>query len=78
MKLNMGPLDRKIRILAVAPALLVAGLLLGPGGVLAVILYVLAVVMVATSLVGSCPVYTILGIKTCRQAPVATESSAAR
>jgi hypothetical protein len=72
--INMGSIDRKIRIFAVAPALVVAGLLIGPGGVVAVILYVLAGVMVATSLVGSCPLYSVFGIKTC---PADTTSASA-
>ena len=49
----------------VAPALVVVGIVIGPGGVLPVVLYALAAVMVGTSLVGSCPLYTLLGVKTC-------------
>ena len=65
MKLNMGTLDRRLRLFLVAPALVVVGIVVGPGGVLPVVLYALAAVMVGTSLVGFCPLYTLLGIKTC-------------
>lgn len=78
MKLNMGPLDRKIRTFAVAPALVIVGVLLGPGGLLSVILYALAGVMVATSAVGSCPLYAVFGIKTCPVALASTESNTVR
>lgn len=69
MKLNMGTLDRRLRLFLVAPALIVIGVLLGPGAILSIVLYALAGVMVATSLVGNCPLYTILGIKTCPTSP---------
>jgi len=65
MKLNMGTLDRRLRLFLVAPALIIIGVLTGPGGLLATGLYAVAAVMIATSLVGSCPLYTLLGIKTC-------------
>ncbi len=74
MKLNMGTLDRRLRLFLVAPALILAGVLIGPGGILAIVLYVLAGVMVATSLAGSCPLYTLLGIRTC---PISSEHTPA-
>lgn len=65
MKTNMGTLDRRLRLFLVAPALVVAGIVVGPLGVVPVILYAVAGVMAATSLAGSCPLYTVLGIRTC-------------
>ncbi len=65
MKQNMGSADRKFRALLVAPVLVVAGLLVGPGGWLPLVLYGLAVVMWATAAVGSCPLYSIFGLRTC-------------
>ena len=64
MKQNMGIVDRVIRIaLAVVVAILYfTGKI---SGVLAIILGVVAVVFVLTSLMGNCPAYTLLGIKTC-------------
>ena len=64
MKINMGSADRKLRAFVVAPVLVVAGLLLGPAGWLAIVLYVLAGVMLATSAVSFCPLYALLGLCT--------------
>ncbi|MCA9838028.1 MAG: DUF2892 domain-containing protein [Trueperaceae bacterium] len=64
MKLNEGKLDRIIRF--------VLGLLLivlwpfgFTQGTFAVVLAVVGAVLVATSLAGFCPLYAVLGIKTC-------------
>ncbi len=62
---NMGSIDRKIRTFAVAPLLVIIGILTGPGGWLSIVLYVLAVVMVATSAISFCPLYAPFGIRTC-------------
>jgi len=63
MKKNMGAADRLIRILI---AVVIAFLYFTDriGGVLAIILGVIAVVFLLTSLVGSCPGYFPLGIST--------------
>ena len=67
MKTNIGNTDKLIRLLL---ALLVAllyffGLI---SGTLAIILGILAVVLVVTSMVRFCGLYTILGINTCKTA----------
>ncbi|MCX2740931.1 YgaP family membrane protein [Pontibacter anaerobius] len=64
MKKNMGNTDRIIRlILAVLVAVLYfTGTLTGTVGIL---LLVFAGVFVLTSLVGFCPLYTLIGIDTC-------------
>ncbi|NMM35466.1 MAG: DUF2892 domain-containing protein [Phycicoccus sp.] len=41
-----------------------AGLLVGPAGWLAIVLYLLAAVMLATAAVGSCPLYMLFGFGT--------------
>ena len=64
MKINMGSADRKLRAFVVAPVLVVAGLLVGPAGWLAIVLYVLAVVMLVTSAVTFCPLYALFGLST--------------
>jgi Protein of unknown function (DUF2892) len=69
---NMGSADRKLRAFILAPALVVAGVLTGPAGVLAIVLYALAGVMLATSAVGSCPLYSVLGLRTCPLQKVST------
>ncbi|MHB1474358.1 MAG: YgaP family membrane protein [Dermatophilaceae bacterium] len=63
--MNMGSADRKLRAFVVAPVLVVAGVLFGPAGWLAIVLYILAGVMLATSAAGSCPLYTLFGLRTC-------------
>lgn len=78
MKLNMGTLDRRLRLFLIAPALVVAGILIGPGGILAIVLYVLAGVMVATSLAGSCPLYTLFGLRTCPASSSAARTGSAK
>ena len=75
MKMNMGPADRKLRAFVVAPVLIVVGLLVSPAGWLAIVLYALAGVMLATSAVGSCPLYTLFGLRTCPLQKVTTPAS---
>jgi hypothetical protein len=67
MKKNMSRLDRIIRI---AFAVLVAVLYFANviSGTWAVILGILAVVLLVTSLVGTCPMYALLGISTQKKA----------
>lgn len=64
MKLNMGTLDRRLRLFFAAPVLVIVGIVVGPAGFVPILLYVLAAVMVATSLAGSCPLYTLFGLRT--------------
>ena len=64
MKINMGSADRKLRAFVVAPLLIVAGILAGAGGWLAIVLYALAGVMLATSAVSFCPLYAVFGFRT--------------
>lgn len=63
MKKNMGTIDRVIRVIV---ALVVGYLILSNSitGVLAIILGVLAVVFLATSAMGSCPLYIPLKLDT--------------
>jgi Protein of unknown function (DUF2892) len=64
VKINVGSADRKLRAFVVAPVLVVAGLLVGPAGWLAIVLYALAAVMLATAVVSFCPLYALLGLRT--------------
>ncbi len=75
VKHNMGSADRIIRTFVVAPLLVVVGVLVGPTAWLSWLLYLLAVVMVATSAVSFCPLYTLFGIRTCRAADVESHPS---
>lgn len=60
----MGNADKTVRILLalLAAYLYYAGIVTGTLGI---VLIVIAVVFVLTSLLGFCPLYTVLGINTC-------------
>lgn len=64
MKKNMGTADRVIRIIIAA---LFAYLYFGGvvTGTLGLILVILGAVFVLTSLIGFCPLYTLVGLNTC-------------
>lgn len=64
MTRNMGTADRLVRAFLVAPVALVAALGVGVGSVGGIILVAVAAVMLATSAVGFCPLYALLGIHT--------------
>ncbi len=67
MKMNMGLADRIIRIvIAAAVAVLITFNQLSTAA--AVVLGILAVVFLATGIVGTCPLYMLLGISTKRKA----------
>ena len=61
---NMGTLDRGARAFLVAPAAIVAALILGAGTVAGIVLFVAAGIMLATAATGYCPTYSLLGIST--------------
>lgn len=66
MSLNMGKLDR-IGRLAIAAALLVLTLVMGLiTGVWFWIALAAAAIFTLTALMGNCPIYSIIGLKTCR------------
>ena len=60
---NMGNLDRLLR-LALVVAVALAWLAGAIGGTLAMVLGVVALVLLATSLISFCPLYRILGMST--------------
>lgn len=64
MKKNMGTADRMIRLIVAAG---IAGLYFTNiiSGTWGIVLMVLAGVFVLTSLVGSCPLYSLVGLNTC-------------
>jgi fatty acid desaturase len=64
MKKNMGSADRIIRVLiaAVFAYLYFGGVVTGTWGL---ILLIAGIVFVLTSLVGFCPLYTLVGMNTC-------------
>lgn len=66
MKINMGGADRYIRVLLaiIFIALYFTNTVTGPVGIT---LFVLAIIFLATSTIGSCPLYTLLHINTRRK-----------
>jgi hypothetical protein len=66
MKKNMGNTDRIIRVIlaAVFGWLYYSGIVTGTWGI---VLLVLAAIFVLTSLVSFCPIYTLFGLKTCKE-----------
>ncbi|MBA3864439.1 MAG: DUF2892 domain-containing protein [Erythrobacter sp.] len=64
MRKNVGNIDRALRLIAavIAIALAVMGVLTGTAAIVA---YVVAGVLVLTSLVSFCPLYRLLGLRTC-------------
>lgn len=65
MRKNMGKTDRLLRAFVVASLAVLGAFLVGPGSVLGIVLFAVAAIMLGTSAVGSCPIYAVLGIKTC-------------
>ncbi len=65
MKNNMGNTDRIIRVLVAA---VIAVLFINNAitGIFAYTLLAVGAIFLLTSLVGSCPLYSLLGINTCR------------
>ena len=63
LKKNMGTADRAVRLI-VAALLLVAYFTMNLGG-LGWLALLVAVIFFATSLVSSCPLYSIFGFSTC-------------
>ena len=70
MKQNVSTMDRFLRALfaVVVGILYLTGVI---SGTIASLLGLVAVVLLATSIVGMCPIYSVLKISTKKQAPVA-------
>ena len=68
MEHNMGKSDRLARGLLVAPLAVILATVVGAGSVLGVVLLVVAVIMALTAVVGMCPLYSVIGISTQRNA----------
>lgn len=66
MTRNMGSIDRLLRAIVVAPLLVLAAVLAGTTTVGGIVALVGAVVMLATAAAGTCPLYLLFGVDTCR------------
>ncbi|WP_420858785.1 YgaP family membrane protein [Marivivens marinus] len=62
LKKNEGNIDRILRV--VLGAALIAGYFMNSDGAYSW-LYLLGIIPLVTGLIGSCPLYTVLGISTC-------------
>ena len=71
MSKNMSNLDRRLRAYLLTPAAVLAGILVGPGTVGAIVLYAVAAILLATGVVGHCPLYALLRFDGRRQHPSA-------
>jgi len=66
MKKNMGFTDKIVRIV-IAISVIILYLMNWISGTLASVLLVFSVIFIVTSFIGFCPLYTILGINTCKK-----------
>ena len=66
MKKNMGNIDKVVRtVVAVVAILLLATGNVAISSVLGIILAAVAAIFLLTSIVGVCPLYSIVGLSTC-------------
>jgi hypothetical protein len=70
MTVNMSTLDRRLRAFVVTPLLVLVAFLFGAGTMLGIVLFALAAVMLATSAVGFCPLYTLFRFNTRGRKPL--------
>ena len=64
----MGKSDRLVRVLLVAPLAVILAIVVGAGSVLGIVLLAVAAIMALTAVVGMCPLYSVIGISTQRNA----------
>ena len=65
MKKNLGSTDKVIRYILAIVALFI-GFLSGVSGFLQGVFISVALILIGTSLVSFCPLYAIVGLKTCK------------
>ena len=70
MSRNMSNLDRRLRTFVVAPVAIVIAILVGAGSIAGILLFAVAAIMLATSAIGFCPLYTLLHIDTRGRKPL--------
>jgi Protein of unknown function (DUF2892) len=70
MARNMSNLDRGLRSFVVAPIAIVVAVLIGAGSIGGIVLFALAAIMLATSAVGFCPLYTLFHLNTRGRTPL--------
>ena len=70
MSRNMSTLDRRLRAFLVAPLAVVIAVLVGAGSIAGIVLFAVAAIMLATSAIGFCPLYTLLHVDTRGRKPL--------
>ncbi len=70
MSKNMSNLDRGLRAFLVAPIAIVVAFVVGAGSILGIVLLAIAAIMLATSAIGYCPLYTLLHLNTRGRKPL--------
>jgi hypothetical protein len=70
MNRNMNNLDRALRSFLIAPAAVAVVLAVGGGSIAGLVLLVVAAMMLATSAIGFCPLYTLLRLNTRGRTPL--------
>jgi uncharacterized membrane protein len=70
MSRNMSNLDRGLRSFVIAPVAIVIAVLIGAGSIGGVVLFALAAIMLATSAVGFCPLYTLFHLDSRGRTPL--------
>lgn len=65
MKLNVGSIDRIIRVV-IAVAAAAGAFAVGFTSPIGIVLLVVAAIMAATAAIGFCPLYRLFGMNTCR------------
>ena len=70
MSKNMSNLDRGLRAFVVAPLAIVLAFVVGAGSIFGIVLFAIAAIMLATSAIGYCPLYTLLHLNTRGRKPL--------
>jgi Protein of unknown function (DUF2892) len=70
MSRNMSNLDRGLRSFLIAPVAIVLAVVVGAGSIGGILLFALAAIMLGTSAVGFCPLYTLLHLDTRGRTPL--------
>lgn len=67
MSVNMGKIDRGLRLVIAAVLVWLAfGSAVAAAGLLHWLALIVAAVMVLTAVIGNCPLYSLIGLKTCK------------
>jgi hypothetical protein len=70
MSRNMSNLDRGLRSFVIAPVASILAVVIGVGSIGGGVLFALAAIMLATSAVGFCPLYTLFHLDTRGRTPL--------